>query len=51
MRILDVIHGVLGILLDCKVEVEIHLGVCLAHIEKEARRIDRDLVEQVGKLD
>ena len=49
MGVLDVIKRVFRILLDRQIEVELHLGLGRAGIEEEARRVDRDLVEQVGQ--
>lgn len=47
VRVLHIVERVVRILLDRKVKVELHLGLCRARVEEEARRIDRDLVEQV----
>ncbi len=49
MRILHIIERVLAVLPHGKVEVELHLGIGRAGVEEKARRIDRDLVQQVGE--
>ena len=49
MRILHIVQRIIGILLDSKVKVELHLGLSGAAVEEETRCIDRNLVEQVGQ--
>ena len=49
VRVLHIVQRVIGILLDRKVKVELHLGLSGAAVEEETRCIDRNLVEQVGQ--
>ena len=49
VRVLHIVQRVIGILLDSKVKVELHLGLSGAAVEEETRCIDRNLVEQVGQ--
>ena len=49
VRVLHIVQRVIGILLNSKVKVELHLGLSGAAVEEETRCIDRNLVEQVGQ--
>ena len=51
MGVLHIVHRVVAVLPHGEVEVKLHLRVALARAEEKARRVDRDLVEQVGQGD